>query len=686
MMRAARVFKCGRTSLQRSKETRNSYKTTKLKHELKKLERNDVIFVLDEQKGNAARKVLELHGRQYLQIRVNRADKTSGNQITLKICFNVHEDIYKYQKLLLGAIHFCDEAILFHSLEKHFKSIQTILSDAMFSNKPIRYEPLGRHFEMSKEMTVHHVENVTESLKQQLEKEGGYVIDLLRFSNCQLMETHMHAMEHLLMHVARLDLTGNDAMSPKALQVLSHDLLKAKTGLKSLNLSSCNLTDAHFVPMQPSLHVVEAVDLSYNEDLSPLAMKMITGSTQFADANMMTHNLSCLILNGCNLSDEHIKQLYRCVSRLHTLDLSGNTKLTCVAMKVLADAITESKVNKLKVLKLENCGILQPHIENLMHCIYLLQHLDLSWNVFSSSCVQLIAASILVDKDRKIESLNLTGCELADDHLSHVVDCMTALQTLHIGYNRDVSSHSVQLISEKMASIQKNSLKTLTLAGVKIKEDDISKLFNCAKQGLQNMDLTHCQLNNTHIANMAENISCFTQLYLCNNPDLTDVSAKVISDAITNNIENGSHLKVLSFKKCQLKDGFIECLAPCLKHLEVLDISYNPTLTPSAMKIISESLSPPSHLAELNISASGFKDSHFVNLNGCYVRLEKLDISANNLTYITLLAIKNDIAQCSPPQLKLKELKMYQAFCLRDYHYRKFENELKPYHVKVESI
>lgn len=53
MMRAARVFKCGRTSLQRSKETRNSYKTTKLKHELKKLERNDVIYVLDEQKGDS---------------------------------------------------------------------------------------------------------------------------------------------------------------------------------------------------------------------------------------------------------------------------------------------------------------------------------------------------------------------------------------------------------------------------------------------------------------------------------------------------------------------------------------------------------------------------------------------------------------------------------------------------------
>ena len=597
------------------------------------------------------------------------------------------------------------QVIIFNSLGTHYRNTRRLIADTAPCDTVIVCEPMTRYLEVNRTVSVYQLQNLSESLQEETARDRNFSLELVRFCTCHLQDSHVVQLQDVVKHAKRLDLNGNAGLSAKAYGVLSSGLLSATPfRLTHLNLSNCRLAEAHIIALVPLFVRLEELDLSYNEDMAAREMRTISDAvTAHATSHETQPSLNKLVLAGCNMTAEHVKQLYRCIPLLEHLDLSQNNMLSAYAITILSDAILERAGKPTRrealTLRFEHCQMTDSHIENLCGCIHLLKELDLSWNELSIEGVQMLTEALHETKgDLKLDHLMMMGCELGEKHLAEIASTVIYLESLNIGYNPLSCSDCLRLVSEHIYAARKRGrwcpFRTLHLGVMEIL--DASECDH-VDMGKISMDMLGLNPSSRHgrkrLGKTLDFLASLEELNLCGNTKFSHFSAATLSDTIVrmNDTRVDCFLRKLNLSNCNLMDVHIEKLLPCVVFLVSLDLSSNPRLTPGAMKILSNCILDEGDnllLQNLNLSSCGLSDSHVKSLDGCYTSVKSVNITKNKLTEESMQLILGALDRMSKSRRKvsLRAMTITQAFSARDYCYRKFEISARIYNVDMISM
>ena len=380
-------------------------------------------------------------------------------------------------------------------------------------------------------------------------------------------------------------------------------------------------------------------DIIYDTTLpsvpSPSHMKMIYDSIlmrQHGDKSNINIDLSCK-----RFTDVHIANLQPCIPYLENLALSVNSEMSSLSMKYISDTILDAiEINNtcnIKLIDLSHCNLTDEHIERLQPCIPYLENLDISHNfIMSSQALRYISDSIMkaieINSTYNLKVINFRDCNLTDEHIESLQPCIPYLENLDIGRNFRMSSQAMKYIS--------NSI----LKAIEINNTCNLKLLNLHK----------CILTDEHIESLQPCIPYLENLDIGHNFRMSSQAMKYISNSILKAIEinNTCNLKLLNLHKCILTDEHIESLQPCIPYLENLDISHNfLRMSSQAMKYISDSImkaieiNNTCNLNVINFSDCNLTDEHIESLQPCIPYLENLDIDYYFISDTTKNLIKN---------------------------------------------
>ncbi|XP_076908246.1 receptor-like protein EIX1 [Bidens hawaiensis] len=200
-------------------------------------------------------------------------------------------------------------------------------------------------------------------------------------------------------------------------------------------------------------------------------------------SNLKTLDLSSDIYNVHDLIAHDVSSISR-LSSLEHLDLSyANLSQTKILDVVLYQTLS------LKVLSLSRCGLVideRDLLRNLSTTLSNIEHLDLSWNYFTSqlphffqnmtslqslelSFIPLSATSNFVNLLNMIPSsleLHLSYCNNQETHLSHVFHNLTTLSNIqHLDLSSNNLPGSIPLSVRKLKSLQVLDLSSNKLTG-----------------------------------------------------------------------------------------------------------------------------------------------------------------------------------------------------------------------------
>ncbi|XP_026215352.1 uncharacterized protein LOC113161767 [Anabas testudineus] len=237
-------------------------------------------------------------------------------------------------------------------------------------------------------------------------------VTTLRLSDCILSKTSLDSLVSVLNadHLMELDLSGNKYLRDSGVKLLSDGLRNRYGRLRTLRLSSCNLSEnscgylASAIKSRPDC--VEELDLSLN-NLQDSGIKLLSDGLKSPYCELKT-----LRLNSCNLSENScgflasaIKSNPYCVEEL---DLSLN-KLQDSGIKLLSDGL-KSQYCKLKTLRLVNCLISDEGCAALVSALQSkhsdLTELDLSGNELQDQGMNLLFA-LVESPDCKLKTLRV---------------------------------------------------------------------------------------------------------------------------------------------------------------------------------------------------------------------------------------------------------------------------------------
>ena len=174
-------------------------------------------------------------------------------------------------------------------------------------------------------------------------------------------------------------------------------------------------------------------------------------------------NLKVMDISHCDLTDEHVKCLHFCIPYMENVILSGNSKMSFISMKYISDALMKvnkeeidtSKACKLKRIDISFCDLTDQHIEYLLPCIPYLETLSISGNLFVSfKGMKYISDALMqiiqVKKSCILKAIDVSHCDLYDYSIDMMKPCFPYLKHFFINGNKDLSEFSKELISERV--------------------------------------------------------------------------------------------------------------------------------------------------------------------------------------------------------------------------------------------
>ena len=145
--------------------------------------------------------------------------------------------------------------------------------------------------------------------------------------------------------------------------------------------------------------------------LTPLHLK------EFSDklASFKDAKIKSLDISSCNLTDESMPQISRFITRLENLDLH-NSDFSAESMKILVKQIQENGIGKLISLNLRLCKLNDDCLEILSEIIPKIESLTLSSNNFSgNSAVKSLCTKIENSDKLTLKFLDLKYSRLSQD-------------------------------------------------------------------------------------------------------------------------------------------------------------------------------------------------------------------------------------------------------------------------------
>ena len=367
----------------------------------------------------------------------------------------------------------------------------------------------------------------------------------------------------------------------------------------------------------------EIYDSSLPTAPTPFHIKMFSDSilmSQHGDKSNINIDLPCK-----QLTDAHIANLQPCIPYADNLNLSMNSEMSSQSMKCLSDSIMKTiEINNtcnIKLIDISYCNLVDEHIESLQPCIPYLEDLQLSGNSkMSPQAMRYISDSAIkvieINNTYNLKVINFGHCNLTDEHIECLQPCIPYLEDLHMSGNSKMSSQAMRYISDSiMKAIELNNTCHLKF-----------------------LKLSYCFLTDEHIESLQPCIPYLENLDISHNLRMSSQAMKFISDSVMKaiKINNTCHLKLINIRDCNLTYKHIECLQSCIPYLENIHMSGNSKMSSQAMKHISDSvmkeieINNTCNLKSISLRNCNLTDEHIESLQSCIPYLEDLDISYNS--------------------------------------------------------
>ncbi|XP_048362151.1 leucine-rich repeat-containing protein 31 isoform X2 [Sphaerodactylus townsendi] len=375
---------------------------------------------------------------------------------------------------------------------------------------------------------------------------------------------------------------------------------------KVLDLNNCALKAAdieELIAITPLLPDLEEIDLSWNHSIGG-ALESLT--LQFSH----TQRLKVLRLNNCGLTAKDITFLgeaLEVIPYLEILDLSWNNNIGG-SLSILTPKIPKSC--NLKILKVTDCSLTTEDgksLAQLLHRIQSLEELDLSINKNIGRSLKNITQELKYVPGLK--GLNLHMCGLKQDGFQCLGDAfqyLLELKKLDVSCNKEIGG-SLQNSAAPLASLRE--LEVLDLHQCRIMEEDMAALTQIIPllSSLQKLDLS------------------------------SNKSVGISSDNLLSRLRFLPKLKSVLLSNCGLQQKSFASLAEAALHLpelKILDLSWNKCVGGN-LKLLLKALNLEAELQELRLSSCSLVDKDLACLalviqDGPLAKLKKLDLSYNH--------------------------------------------------------
>ena len=405
-----------------------------------------------------------------------------------------------HDEFLLAAIRLADTITLHYSLDNAYPHVRNLMK-ANDVNKVVKYED---NIEFNNK--PNHLKMFSDAiLIDQKKRDEGNIKLYLR--TCFLTDEHIESLKPCIPYLENLIISVNENISSQSMKGISDAVMEAikinnTSNLKLIDLSQCNLTDEHIESLQACIPYLENLIMKGNETMSSQSMIFISDAVIKAIKINDTSNLKLIDLSGCMLTDEHIASLQPCIPYLENLIISDNRMMSHQSMEIISNAVMEaiktSNSNNLKLINLTWCGLRDEHIESLQACIPYLENLIMKSNRrMSSQSMRFISNAVMeaikINNTSNLKLIDLSWCNLTDEHIESLQPCIPYLENLIIPDNNNMSSKAMNFISDAvMESIKINNtsnLKILYLSWCNLTDDHIASLQPCIPY-LENVIIT----------------------------------------------------------------------------------------------------------------------------------------------------------------------------------------------------
>ncbi|KAL2086278.1 hypothetical protein ACEWY4_017337 [Coilia grayii] len=514
--------------------------------------------------------------------------------------------------------------------------------------------------------------------------------EALHLSSCKLSDKSCEILALILQSSNSLKDLKLSALGDYEVAILSKGLSSPHCKLQTLRLTNCALSDE-------SSEVIACILQSPN-----ILLELDLSESLIDDNGVMLLNkglssphckLETLRLAGCRVTKTScgiLALLLQSPNSLLHLDLNDNN-LRNAGVELLSKGL-RSPHCKLQTLWLFNCCISNEGYVCLALTLMMnpscVKKMDMRLNHPGKLAEKLLFA-ILLDRDRKPETLKLAGLQLSHkscETVASVLQSPNSLLELDLSDN-NLGDDGIHLLSEGLFSSQCN-LQILSLAACKLSEKscEIMDLVLQSDNCLLELNLSNNELGDSGIQVLAKGISgtlCKLQILRLASCKITEKSSEILAsvlqsanslvelDLSSNSLGDcGVHilskgllspyckLQTLRLYNCNIQNEGYICLAltlmlapSCLKEL---DMRYNHPGVP-AHKLLSTTLQDPGYEA-LHLSSCKLSDK------SCEI-LALILQSSNSLKDLRLSALGDSEVEIlskglSSPHCKLQTLRL----------------------------
>ncbi|TRY77862.1 hypothetical protein TCAL_08134 [Tigriopus californicus] len=296
----------------------------------------------------------------------------------------------------------------------------------------------------------------------------------LMLQDCGLDDSSLKILGKTLFQIGKIQMTGN-YFTMKGI----FDLTKTIKGLESIKIRSLDLTDSNIEDeclgkLGPLLPALEELVLSEN---------FITwyGIRKITQPHKKTKRLRKLDMSRCHLNEHAFYEMIPLTIKTEEVTLEGN-EFTPLEMKIFARQIREAQTVKLETLNLTNCQLDDECLAEIAKFATKVANLILQANVFSHIGIKAFVKYCKKHEMGNLKSINLKGCKMKDSALEELAQILPNLESAILSSNNFSSATGVKQLVESLTNADTVNLKYLELRHCKLLDGSKRMLGDVAKK------------------------------------------------------------------------------------------------------------------------------------------------------------------------------------------------------------
>lgn len=296
----------------------------------------------------------------------------------------------------------------------------------------------------------------------------------LMLQDCGLDDQSLKILGKTLFQIGKVQMTGN-YFTMKGIFDLTKTIKSLENvKIRSLDLTDSNIEDECLGKLGPLLPALEELVLSEN---------FITwyGIRKITQPHKKTKRLRRLDMSRCHLNEHAFYEMIPLTIKTEEVTLEGN-EFTPLEMKIFARQIREAQTVKLETLNLTNCQLDDECLAEIAKFATKIANLILQANTFSSVGIKALVKYCKKHEMGNLKSINMKGCKMKDSALEELAQILPNLESAILSSNNFSSATGVKQLVECLTNADTVNLKYLELRHCKLLDGSKRMLGDVAKK------------------------------------------------------------------------------------------------------------------------------------------------------------------------------------------------------------